>query len=174
MGTHFTSKGIVVQKTVPYAHQQNGKSQCYIRTVEEGGQALLADSGLPMLFWLDAVLTRQYLINRLPTSTLPANLTPYEVITNGRKPDLSHLWIWGCNCYIAVPDEPRAKAGSKRFWAIFVGYEEHRIGWRVHDLKGKYSFSNDIIFNESSSGHLGVPRSVSSASILPTSPSASP
>ena len=115
MGTHFASKGIVVQKTVPHAHQQNGKSKHYIRTVEEGGQALLADSSLPMSFWLDAVLTRQYLINHLLTSTLPANLTPYEVITNGCKPDLSHLRIRGCDCYVVVPDELRAKASTKRF-----------------------------------------------------------
>ena len=161
MGAHFTSKGIVVQRTVPYAHQQNGKSERYIRTIEEGGQALLADAGLPMSFWLDAMLTRQYLVNRLPTSTLPDNLTPYELITGGQKPDLSHLRIWGCDCYVAVPDELRAKAGFKRFRAIFVGYEEHRIGWRVRDLQGKYSFSNDIIFNENSSGRLGVPRPLS-------------
>jgi hypothetical protein len=160
MGAHLSSKGIVVQRTVPYAHQQNGKSERYIRTIEEGGQALLADSGLPMSFWLDAMLTRQYLVNRLPTSTLPSNTTPFEVINSGRKPDLSHLRVWGCDCYVAVPNEVRAKAGPKRFQAIFVGYEEHRIGWRVRDLKGKYSFSNDIIFNENISGRLGAPRSL--------------
>jgi hypothetical protein len=172
MGDHFASKGIVVQRTVPYAHQQNGKSERYIRTIEEGGQALLADAGLPMSFWLDAVLTRQYLVNRLPTSTLPNNFTPFELITKGRKPDLSHLRVWGCDCYVAVPDELRAKAGSKRFRAIFVGYEEHRTGWRVRDLHGKYSFSNDIIFNENLSGRLGVPRSLSPSTnpSVPTSP----
>ena len=87
MGTHLTSKGIVVQCTVPYAHQQNGKSEHYICTIEEGGQALLADAGLPMSFWLDAVLTCQYLVNWLPTSTLPDDTTPFEVISNGCKPD---------------------------------------------------------------------------------------
>jgi hypothetical protein len=84
MGDHFSSKGIVVQRTVPYAHEQNGKSERYIRTIEEGSQALLADSGLPTSFWLDAVLTRQYLINRLPTSTLSNNLTPFELIMGVR------------------------------------------------------------------------------------------
>ena len=162
MGDHFTSRGIVVQRTVAYAHQQNGKSERYIRTLEEGGQALLADSGLPMSFWLDAILTQQYLLNRLPTSTLSENVTPFEVITAGRKPDLSHLRVWGCDCYVAVPDELRPKAGSKCFQAIFVGYEEHRIGWRVRGLDGKYSFSNDVVFNENMSGRLGVPRPLSS------------
>ena len=171
MGSHFSSKGIVVQRTVAYAHQQNGKSERYIRTIEEGGQALLADAGLPMSFWLDAVLTRQYLVNRLPTSTLPENVTPFEVITNGRKPDLSHLRVWGCDCYVTVPDELRGKAGPKRFRAIFVGYEEHRIGWRVRSLDGKYSFSNDVLFNENLSGRLGVPRSLPTDS-SPSSPPA--
>ena len=173
MGNHLASKGIVVQRTVPYAHQQNGKSERYIRTIEEGGQALLADAGLPMSFWLDAVLTRQYLVNRLPTSTLPENITPFEVITSGRKPDLSHLRVWGCECYVAVPDELRGKAAPKRFRAIFVGYEEHRVGWRVRGVEGKYSFSNDVIFNENLSGRLGVPRPLLSP--LPViSPSSSP
>ena len=105
MGDHLVSKGIMVQHTVPYAHQQNGKSERYIHTIEEGGQALLADAGLPMSFWLDAVLTRQYLVNHLPTSTLPDNLTPYELISGGRKLDLFHIWVWGCDCYIAIPSE---------------------------------------------------------------------
>ena len=159
MGAHLASKGITLQRTVAYAHQQNGKSERYIRTIEEGGQALLADSGLPMSFWLDAILTRQYLVNRLPTSTLPSNTTPFETLTR-RKPDLSHLRVWGCECYVAVPDELRGKAGPKRFRAIFVGYEEHRIGWRVRDLAGKYSFSNDVVFNENLPARLGVPRSL--------------
>lgn len=163
MGDHLTTKGIVVQRTVPYAHQQNGKSERYIRTLEEGGQALLADSGLPMSFWLDAVLTRQYLLNRLPTSTLPENTTPFQVITNGRKPDLSHLRVWGCECFVAVPNEVRGKAGPKRFRAIFVGYEEHRVGWRVRSLDGRYSFSNDVVFDENLSGRLGVSRPLSSS-----------
>jgi hypothetical protein len=171
MGAHFTSKGIVLQRTVPYAHQQNGKSERYIRTIEEGGQTLLADSGLPMSFWLDAVLTRQYLVNCLPTSTLPANTTPFEALTNGRKPDLSHLRVWGCDCYVAIPDETRGKAGPKRFRAIFVGYEEHRIGWRVRDLKGKYSFSNDVIFNENLPARMGIPRSLTPPASNPDVPS---
>ena len=82
MGDHLTSKGIAAQHTIPYMHQQNGKSEQYIHTLKEGGQALLADAGLPMSFWLDAVLTWQYLLNCLPTSALPENTTPFEAITN--------------------------------------------------------------------------------------------
>ena len=93
MDKHLASKGIIVQRTVAYAHKQNGKSECYIQTLEEGSQALLAGSSLPMSFWMDAVLTRQYLCNHLPMSTLPNNATPFKSITNGHKPNLSHLWV---------------------------------------------------------------------------------
>jgi len=43
MGDHFKSKGILVQTTAPYAHAQNGKAERYMRTLEDGGQTLLAD-----------------------------------------------------------------------------------------------------------------------------------
>ena len=87
---------------------------------------------------------------------------------------MSHLRVWGCDCYVAVPDEVRGKAGTKCFCAIFVGYEEHRVGWRVRDLKGKYSFSNDVIFNENVSARLGVPRQLPSYLDTITPPSAPP
>ena len=86
---------------------------------------------------------------------------------------MSHLRVWGCECYVAVPDELRGKAAPKRFRAIFVGYEEHRVGWGVHGVEGKYSFSNNVIFNENLSGRLGVPCPLLSP--LPAvSPSSSP
>ena len=165
-------QGITVQQTAPYAHQQNGKIERYVRTIEEGGQALLADSGLPMTFWGWAVLTSQYLRNRLPTSTLPVNVTPIEAIS-GKKPDLSHLRVWGSQCFVAIPPELRTKGGPRRFEGIFVGYEEARIGWSVQDKNGKLHFSRDVIFNEDLSGRLGIQRTISSPVTVHDGPPAS-
>ena len=174
LGTHLATRGIAVQKTAPYAHSQAGKIERYVRTIEEGGQTLLAASGLPMSFWCDAVLSSQYLRNRLPTSTLAVNITPYEVFRRA-KPDVSHLRVWGCQCFVAIPGELREKAGFKRFEGIFVSYEENRKGWRVRDLKGKYHFSRDVIFNKDLSGRLGVPRSVgTSVNAMPSKPDTRP
>ena len=47
------------------------------------------------------------------------------------KPDLSHLCVWGCQCFDHVPVELHTKGGLHHFEAIFVGYEEDRIGWQV-------------------------------------------
>lgn len=95
MAKHMASKGIDVQITAPYAHSQNGKIECYIQTIEDGIQTLIADSKLPLSFWGNAALTVVYLHNRLITSTLPDDQTPYEAM-NHSKPDLPHLRIWGC------------------------------------------------------------------------------
>ena len=127
---HFTSRGITMQIAAPYAHAQAGKAERYVRTIEDVIQTLLADAKLPPSFWGDAALTTQYLRNRLPTSTLPSNITPYEVM-HKTKPDLSHLRVWGCQCFPSIPPELRTKRGPRRYEGIFVGYEENRIGWRV-------------------------------------------
>ena len=60
-GNYLTMCSIMQQITAPYAHSQNGKAECYIHTLEDGTQTLLADSGLPPSFWGDAILTIQYL-----------------------------------------------------------------------------------------------------------------
>ena len=157
LSEHFTSRGITMQITAPYAHAQAGKAERYVRTIEDGIQTLLADAKLPPSFWGDAALTTQYLRNRLPTSTLPSNITPYEVM-HKTKPDLSHLRVWGCQCFPSIPPELRTKGGPCRYEGIFVGYEENRIGWCVRDLAGKYHFSRDVVFNETTPGHLSPNR----------------
>ena len=153
MGTHLCNRGITIQVTAPYVHQQNGKAECYIRTLEDGMQALIANAKLPPSFWHDALCTYQYLWNRLPMSALPAGITPFEAY-KGSKPDLAQLRVWGCQCFVLIPPELWTKGGPCCYEAIFVGYNEDQVGWYVQDLKGSHHFSHDVIFNEFNPGHL--------------------
>src|SRR5271156_2152733 len=139
----FSNLPQVWNKNDFFSRTRNGRIERYICTIEDGIQTLLADSKLPPLFWGDAALTFIYLRNRLPTSTLPDEITPYEVMNNS-KPDLSHLQVWGCQCFPIIPPEQCTKGGPRRHEAILVRYEENRIGWRVRDLHGKYFFSRDF------------------------------
>ena len=173
LGDHLMSYGVVMQVTAPYAHSQNGKAECFVHMLEDGFQMLLADSGLPMSFWGDATLTMNYLRNHVPTSVLPSNTTPFKVM-NKSKPDLSHLRVWGCQCFVAIPPELRTKGGPHRFEATFVGYEDDRIGWCVRDLHGKYHFSQDVIFNELTLGHLSSLRTNTSLPISSSPSSTTP
>ena len=127
---HLTSHGVVMQVTAPYAHLQNSKIEHYIHTLEDGFQTLLADSGLSMTFWGDTVLTVNYLCNCVPMSTLPDNVTSYEEMECA-KPNLSHLWVWRCQCFVTIPLELCTKGGPCHFEAIFVGYEDNQLSCHV-------------------------------------------
>ncbi len=157
MGKFLRQKGIRHQQCVPYAHQQNGKIECFIHTIEERALTLLAHSGLPASFLADTILTVAYLYMWLPNSSIPKDTTPFEQLYS-KKPDLSHLRVWGCRCWVTIPQEKRTKGGPKMFEAIFVHYEDDRIGWWVRDLKGKYHFSRDVEFDEDTPGKLSSKR----------------
>ena len=168
-GEHMAAKGITHQVTVPYTHAQNGKAEQYVHTLEDTAQTLLADSGLPAEFYSNTVLTAQYLRNHLPMSTLPPLTTPYKVM-EGSKLDLSHLHIWGSQCFVAIPPECHTKGGPHRFEAIFVGYEDDCVGWCIQDTAGKYSFSRNVIFNEDVHGHLKQPLAIPGPASDPVPP----
>lgn len=87
MGNHLSKWGIIIQQTAAYTHQQNGKAEWFVCTIEDGTHTLIAGSDLPPSFWPYATLTISYLRCCLPTSTLPKSLTPYEVMM-GNKPNL--------------------------------------------------------------------------------------
>ncbi|KAF8990357.1 hypothetical protein BDZ89DRAFT_924024, partial [Hymenopellis radicata] len=110
-------------------------------------------AGLPMSFWADAVRTVAYLHRRLPTSTLDTDVTPHEAMYE-EKPSIAHLQIWGCRVFIQVPAELRVKMGDRMVEGIYVGYEENHKGWPVRDLKGKYWFTDQVVFDELTPGKL--------------------
>ena len=85
--------GIERQLAAPYAHQQNGKAEQAIRTLEGHSLAMLEAAGLPLTLWGEAVLTAAYLWNRTKSTALPPGKTPYEMVNN-RKPDLTHLRVF--------------------------------------------------------------------------------
>ncbi|KAJ2935889.1 hypothetical protein H1R20_g1205, partial [Candolleomyces eurysporus] len=150
---HFKERGIWYQVTARYAHPQNGKAERYVRTLQDKANTMLGESLLPQSFFGDAVLTAQYLLNRLPTTTLPPGVTPYEALF-GKKPDLSRLRVFGCRCYPLIPPELRRKGDGRRYEAIFLGYQSDRIGWTVMGVDGKIVFAHDVVFDESTMGVL--------------------
>ena len=79
---------------------------------------------MPHSFWADAVHTAVYLINRCPTVGIHS-ITPEEVWTT-KKPNLARLKIFGCVCYVHVPQELRTKLDAKLEKCVFVGYSLER------------------------------------------------
>jgi len=61
---YLAKEGIKHQLTVPYTPQQNGVSERRNRTLMEMARCLLYEKKLPLNFWVEAVNTTSYLINR--------------------------------------------------------------------------------------------------------------
>lgn len=84
---------------MPRTPQQNGVAERMNRTLTERARALLNTSGLPKTFWGDAILTANYLNNRIPSRANNCNKTPFELWT-GRKPELKYIRIFGSTAFV--------------------------------------------------------------------------
>ena len=150
MGSHFECKGILIQQTAAYAHQQNGKAERFVHSIKDTTRALIASSDLSPLCNIDCSIS-----SSSSPYICPSQEPDFEVMT-GSQPDYSRMRVWGCLVFPINPAETRKKGGNIHFEAIFVGYEENCLGWRCVNLNGKYSFLNDVIFKETTKGHLGA------------------
>jgi hypothetical protein len=141
-------RGVVHQITCPYSHQQNGKAERMVRTLEDRAMANLYGAGLSSSYWADAFKCAGVTTNVGPTRTLPRGKSAYESF-KCRKPDLSHLRIFGCHGFARVPLELQCKGAVKSIPVTFVGYEPGVKGWLVRDKSnGWYFTSRDVIFDE--------------------------
>lgn len=124
----FASQGIEHQTTAPYTPQQNGRAERLNRTLMERTRAMLQDAHLPPHLWAEAVTTANYVRNRSPTSG--KDLTPCELFW-GKRPNVSHLRVFGCPAYVLVPHELRTKLDPVSIKGTFVGYTPSSKAYRI-------------------------------------------
>lgn len=94
------------------------------------------------------------MLNRCTTRALVLK-TPFEALY-GMKPNLRHLRVLGCKCFVHIPKSLRSKFGAKAFQAIFVGYDTHTKGYRCYDVVRRcIVISRDVVFIEDSLGDFG-------------------
>ncbi|KAD7117276.1 hypothetical protein E3N88_04544 [Mikania micrantha] len=74
----YLSKGIQRQYIIPRTPEQNGVVERKNRTLIEAARTMLADSGLPLTFWAEAVNTACYVQNRVLVNQRWLK-TPYEI-----------------------------------------------------------------------------------------------
>jgi hypothetical protein len=145
--TYTKEKGIVLEFTTPYAHQQNGVAECSMRMIVELGRSMMAESGLPSQYWADAFVMASYIKNLLPSSRIPGKI-PTE-IWMGRRQDISHLCAFGSLAYAHIPaDIGSSKLAPQSAKLILIGYYG-TSGYKLLDqIMGTVSRSQDIIFEE--------------------------
>ena len=111
--------GIIHGNTAPYLPQYNGETERKNRTLKEMMNAMLISSSLPQNMWGEAILSSNYLLNKVPKKK--AEKTPYE-LWKGMKPSYKYLRVWGCLAKVAVPPPKKVRIGPKTIDCIFIGY----------------------------------------------------
>ena len=136
---------------MPKTPEQNGVAERQNRTLVESVRAMLTQVKLPKKFWVEALNTAVYLRNRSPTKAVN-HATPFEAWT-GDKPDVSHLFSFGCTAYAHIPKDERKKLDSKARKCIFLGYGTETKRYRLYHCERKGVFySRDVKFNGSELG----------------------
>jgi len=95
--------GISHKFSAPRTPQQNGVVERKNMSLKELARTILNDFALPKCLWDDAVSTTCYVMNCVLIQPI-LKKTPYELL-NGRKPNVSHLKVFGCKCYILNNDK---------------------------------------------------------------------
>jgi hypothetical protein len=75
-------------------------------------------------------------------------MTPEEKFT-GKKPDVSHLRVFGCIAYVHVFDEKISKLDPKADKCIFIRYSSEQKGYRCFNPSTlMLQVSRDVVFDE--------------------------
>eukprot|EP00731_Ephydatia_muelleri_P012155 Em0006g1049a len=143
-------KGIHHELSAPYSPAQNGVAERINRTLMESARTMMAQAGLSDKYWAEAVVTGTFLRNRVPARSFKEKTTPFEKWYE-KKPDLSHLRVFGCMAYAYIPDTNRKDKLSKKAEKLrFIGYSLQTKAYRlINDDTGKIIVRRDVIFNES-------------------------
>jgi transposase InsO family protein len=128
--SYCADEGVQRHYSAPYSPQQNGVVERHNQTVVVMARALLKQRGMPDVFRGEAVVTAVYILNRSRTKFLN-DRTPYEA-WHGRKPTVSHLWVFGC---LAFGKELGhiGKLNDRSTPGVFIGYTEGSKVYRILD-----------------------------------------
>ena len=92
-------------------------------------RTLLNEIKLPKYFWVDAMSTICYTLKRVLIIPI-LKKTPCELY-KGRKPNISHLRVFGCKCFVLNNGkEYLNKFDAKDDEAIFLGYSLQSKAYR--------------------------------------------
>jgi hypothetical protein len=135
------------EHTTPCNPQQNGVAERKNKTIMQAVKTMIHDQDLPMHLWAEAAKTTVYVQNRLSHSALGFK-TPEEMFS-GKRPEVSHLKIFGCPVFVHIPKEKRTKLDPSRKKGIFLGYCEVSKAFRVY-ITGYHhiEINRDVTFDE--------------------------
>lgn len=118
--TFCAESGIKREFTAAYTLAQNGVVERMNKTIQERIMLMLSHAHLTQGCWAIVLYTAVYLINRSPHTSL--NFKVPQKLWSGHKVTYDKLPTFGCEAYVHVPKELRAKLAPKSCKCILVGY----------------------------------------------------
>jgi len=95
---------------------------------------MLNDTNLLKYFWVEAVNTTCYKMNKALIKPI-LKKTPYELYKE-RKPNISHLHIFGCKCFMLNNGKDNlGKFDAKSDEGIFLDYSLNSKAFRIYNKR---------------------------------------
>nr|GFA74041.1 retrovirus-related Pol polyprotein from transposon TNT 1-94 [Tanacetum cinerariifolium] len=132
---YFDTVGISHQMSYVRPPQQNRVVERRNRTLVEAARTMLIFFRAPLFLWAEAIATMCFTQNRSIIHHR-FNKTPYELI-NGKKLDISFLYVFGALCYPKNDREDIGKLGAKGDICFFIGYSADSCAYRVFNCQTK-------------------------------------
>nr|GEU94869.1 hypothetical protein [Tanacetum cinerariifolium] len=132
---YFDNVGISHQVSSVRTPQQNRVVERRNQTLRDVSRTMLIFSRAPLFLWAEAIDTACFTQNR---SIIHRRFkkTPYELI-NGKKPDISFLYVFGALCYPKNDREDIGKLGAKGDIGFFIDYSADSCAFRVYNRRTK-------------------------------------
>jgi hypothetical protein len=146
---YLETQGIIKRKGHGYDHHYPPLAENAHKTITGMARAMLSYSKLPEKYYVNAMLTACYVLNRWSED---GKLSRYEKFFN-KKPRTNHIYPFGAIGYAFIPPELRQKQQDTRVKCRLLGYlddddtEEMEGYWILIEETGQISVSNDVKFS---------------------------
>jgi hypothetical protein len=151
----------------PHSPNENSVAERYTRTVKEATRSMLHHAQCPLRLWPYAMAYACFLRNRVPSRSLPGNISPY-FSRYLHHPRLDMIRVFGSCAYRLKPQGIGIGHGfrPKAIKGIFLGIADsnNEYCWRVGSLAtdGRLviTSSRNVVFNEDAMFYPSLPPSL--------------
>lgn len=137
---------ILHRRSAPDTQAQNFMAEIAMKLVTTGARADLLLSGLPLIFWADAIQNATDSVNCRFNAGVSSGKTPYQEF-HGRRPDLSMKRKFGTPCNVLV-HHPDNKFAPRAIHGIYVRLAMGYKAWRIYiPAQDCYVVSRHVTFD---------------------------
>ena len=145
---------------MPGSPSPNGVAERRNQILKDMVRSMVSNSNLPLSLWSEAMRTTTYVLNWVPTKTVPK--TPFE-LWKGWKPSLRHVHVWGCLAKARIYNPQKKKLDLRTVSGYFIGYAEKSKGYifyclsramKIVESHNARFLENDVISGSNESQHL--------------------